>query len=364
MSGRTRTDTKMSIHAHIKELRTRLFVVALIFIATSMAVYMLRDPVIAILLSPLNGEKLSYLTPGGGFSFIFKVVMWGGIALSLPFIVYNLYKFVSPILPVKAQRKSGMVLVASFLLLCAGATFGYVYAIPGAMRFLLTFADGYVSAMLTADAYLNFVLVYTVGLGVLFQIPLLMVAVNWITPLRPKKLLAFERYVIVGAFIIAALITPTPDAVNQTIIAAPVVGMYQVGFIAVALSQRSANRARRAQERSRRKTSEVRSKLGKGMLRTYQVQLLVERKLQQAASVQQAAPKPAFKQAQPLAQKLSPQPQRAQAKVVDPFMVRKHVLPAKVSRTIQYERSPSATRRAGSIDGMSDRMYRIRPSVS
>lgn len=229
----------MSLHAHIKELRTRLFVVAFIFIVASMLAYVFRDVVIAILLAPLDGQQLSYLTLGGGFNFIFNVIMWSGVAVSVPFFIYAMYGFIAPALPERAQKKSLTVLVSSFFLLCCGATFGYVYAIPGAIRFLLTFAGAYVNPMLTADAYLSFVLVYTIGLGVLFQIPLIMIIINWITPLGPKKLFSIERYVIVGAFIIAAFITPTPDAINQSIIAAPIIIMYQIGFIGVLISRRS-----------------------------------------------------------------------------------------------------------------------------
>lgn len=256
MSGRTPATT-MTLHAHVKELRTRLFMVALIFIVASTLAYIFRDNVIAVLLSPLEGQKLSFLTPGGGFSFIFKVIMWSGIAISLPFLVYVLYGFISPALPPKAQRKSLIILLTSFVLLCLGALFGYIYAIPGAMRFLLTFAEDYINPMLTADAYLNFVLVYTVGLGVLFQIPLIMIIINWITPLGPKKLLGIERYVIVGAFVLAAIITPTPDAVNQTIIAAPVIAMYQVGFAGVLISHRKARKQHRKDEIVRDKANKA-----------------------------------------------------------------------------------------------------------
>ncbi len=286
MSGKTHAGTTMSIHAHIKELRTRLFVIVLIFIVGSMIAYMYRDPLIALLLGPLQGQKLSYLTPGGGFSFIFKVVMWGGIALSLPFAIYMLYGFISPILPQRAQRKSAMILISSFILVCCGATFGYIYAIPGAMKFLLTFADNYVNAMLTADSYLNFVLVYTVGLGALFQIPLLMIITNWIVPLKPKKLLSMERYVVVVAFILAALITPTPDAINQTIIAAPIIAMYQIGFLAVVFSGRKQRKLLKQLKRANKKRLKLVAKrpgvirVGKYAMRNYYLQpLIAKRKL-------------------------------------------------------------------------------------
>lgn len=226
-------DLSMSVHAHIKELRGRLFQIALVFILFSFLAYYFRDFILGILLAPLHGEKLSYLTVGGGFAFIFKTTMWVGIALTLPFIVYSLYKFVAPALPKRAQKKAAVIILVSFFLLVSGVSFGYFYAIPGAIRFLLTFADSYVNAMLTADSYLSFVLAYTIGLGLLFQIPLLMLLIHWVYPQKPLKLLKFEKYVVVVAFVIAAFITPTPDALNQTVIAMPIVIMYQAGVVAV-----------------------------------------------------------------------------------------------------------------------------------
>jgi sec-independent protein translocase protein TatC len=221
------------MHGHIKELRNRLFLVAGVFLLTSSVAYAFRDTIIAVLLQPLGHQTLTYLTPGGGFSFIFKVTMWCGLALMFPFLMLVIYQFVMPALPKKAQAKSAFVLIASLVLFAGGAAFGYFYAIPGALKFLLTFADTYVQATLTADSYINFVLAYTAGLGVLFQIPLLLIITNWITPLKPGKLFSFERYVIVVSFVLAAIVTPTPDVVNQVIIALPIILMYQIGVFAV-----------------------------------------------------------------------------------------------------------------------------------
>lgn len=336
MSGKSHASTTMSIHAHIKELRTRLFVVALVFIVASMVAYIYRDLVIGVLLNPLEGEKLSYLTPGGGFSFIFKVVMWGGIAVALPFAIYVIYSFISPILPQKAQRKSISILVASFLLLICGAAFGYIYAIPGAMRFLLTFADGYINAMLTADAYLNFVLVYTVGLGVLFQIPLLMVITNWIIPLKPKKLLSMERYVVVAAFILAALITPTPDAMNQCIIAAPIIVMYQIGFFAVVLSGRKERRMVRKFNKATKKRLKqatkrpVLTRVGKYAMRNYYMQpLLAKRSL--------------IVQPKPVSKVISMQPKQIVYPVVQPQLLKKQPMRPRIS-SLQVDARASSQR--------------------
>lgn len=243
-------DTTMSINAHIGELRKRLFVLAAIFIVASTIAYVFREDIAHLLMAPLEGQKLYNLTPGGQFSFILKIIMWAGLAATIPFFVASLYSFIAPALPKQAQRHAPKILFFSMILLCAGAVFGYVYAIPGAMRFLLSFADGLVTPMITGESYLNFVLAYTVGLGVLFQIPLIMIIANWVTPLKPKFLLNMERYVIVIAFVAAAIITPTPDPTNQAIIAAPVIAMYQVGFAAILVSLGTARRKRRSSRAS------------------------------------------------------------------------------------------------------------------
>jgi sec-independent protein translocase protein TatC len=235
----------MPLHAHLREARTRLFAIFTVFVFFSSLAYYFRNELLAALLTPLHGEKLSYLNPGGGFGFVFAVTMWAGVALTAPAIIYSLYKFIAPALPVKAQSRGGVILLFSYLLFIAGATFGYLYAIPGALNFLVGFGDGFVQAMLTADAYLNFVLMYTVGLGLLFQIPILMIVIHWISPLGPLRLLRFERYVIVGAFVAAAIITPTPDIVNQLIVAAPFIAMYQVGLLGISVSHLRHRRAQR-----------------------------------------------------------------------------------------------------------------------
>lgn len=240
--GGVTQERPQTLHDHIRELRTRLFIVALVFLVASSVAYYYKDALVHLLLSPLQGEKLIYLNPGGGFSFIFQITLYVGAATAIPFLIFNLYRFVSPALPPRAQKNALGVLAASLVLLVMGVAFGYLYAIPGALNFLNHFADGYVDPSLTADSYLNFLLAYTAGLGILFQLPLIMLFIHWIHPLKPTGLLKFERYMILAAFIAAAIITPTPDLVNQTIMAAPIIVMYQAGVIAIAITIHNAKK--------------------------------------------------------------------------------------------------------------------------
>jgi len=234
---------------HIRELRTRFFVTAFVFLLAASLAYIFRDPLMTLLLGPLEGQKLMYLTPAGGFTFIFLVSIYAGLALTIPLLVYQIYSFAKPALPLRSQGLGGKLLILSFVLLIAGILFGYMYAVPGALRFLSTFAGDYVESALTADSYLNFIVGYTLGLGLIFQLPLLLFIIHKIKPLTPMGLLKSERWVILFAFIAAAIITPTPDPLNQTIIALPVIGIYQLGVIAVLLSIQRTKRADRVRAR-------------------------------------------------------------------------------------------------------------------
>lgn len=227
---------------HLGEMRTRLAWVALVFIVASALAYNVREQLVSIVLSPIGHQKLVYLTPAGGFAFIFQISMYAGLLATAPIAIYHLYRFISPALPGHMRRKSVQIVLASSVLLLLGVSFGYYVAIPAALQFLTTFGGDFVTANLTADSYLGFVIAYLLGLGLLFQLPLLLVLWNWVQPLKPGGLLASQRYVVVGSFIAAAMITPTPDALNQCLIAVPIVGIYQIGVVAVYLINRRKSR--------------------------------------------------------------------------------------------------------------------------
>lgn len=245
--------TTMSTKRHLRELQWRLILVAGFFIVGASFAYTYQSSLVPLLLNPLHGEKLVYLNPAGGFSFIFLISIYAGIALAFPIFVQQLYAFLRPALPQKAHKKSSVIIASSLLLLVAGILFGYFVAVPNALAFLYSFADQYVEASLTAESYLNFIIAYTVGIGIVFQLPLILLLLHTIKPMTPGGLLKSEKWVVLVAFIVAAIITPTPDPVNQAIIAGPVVVVYQIGVIAVLMNIAKSRRIVKA--RSHRKTA-------------------------------------------------------------------------------------------------------------
>lgn len=226
---------------HIHEVRRRLFWVVGFVILASAAAFPFQQQLLGILTEPLGDERLYYLTPVGGFAFIIKLSTYVGIILAIPLLMYHLYRFLEPLMQ---TIKRSVIFYASLstLLATIGTLFAYFISLPAALGFLTNFNIGEIQAMLTVDAYLSFVMTYLLGAALLFQIPLILLIINSITRLPPKNLMGFQRYVIVAAFIIAAVISPTPDIMNQAFLAAPIIVMYQIGICMVWLSQRRSSR--------------------------------------------------------------------------------------------------------------------------
>ena len=232
-SSRTVQPVELTFIEHLYELRSRLFWIVTSVVLTSAIGFQYKDYLVNFVIAPLHGEKLVYLTPGGGFSFIFTVCLYFGALITIPVIVYHIYRFLQPVLGTTSRRFIVGLITLSSALAASGAVFGYVVAVPAAIHFLSTFAGDAVIPNLTAESYLGFIVAYMLGLAALFQLPLLLFIFDHVRPFPPGALLTSQRFVIVGSFIAAAIITPTPDIINQLIVAGPIILIYQLGALAV-----------------------------------------------------------------------------------------------------------------------------------
>jgi sec-independent protein translocase protein TatC len=126
--------------------------------------------------------------------------------------------------------------IISGLLAAAGIVFGYFIGLPAALHFLLhQFMTSQIKPLITVQSYMSFVMVYMVGSALMFQVPLFLIFINRIKPLKPSRLLHYERWVILVAFIVAGLMNPTPNLLDQLMVAGPIILMYQLGIAIIAL---------------------------------------------------------------------------------------------------------------------------------
>lgn len=224
---------------HIRELQWRLAIVALAFLATGAAVYPFFDKIVALLLKPLgNNLSLVYLTPGGAFNFAVQVCIYAAMIGALPVALYHIYRFVMPAVEKTTLRGVFGYSLSSLLLAAVGVAFSYFLALPAAIQFLTSFDLKNISPMLTVESYLSFVMTYLLAGALLFQLPLFMTIINRIKPMTPRMLMSGQRHVILWSVVFAAVISPTPDAVNQLLLAVPIIVMYQVSIVIILLKNR------------------------------------------------------------------------------------------------------------------------------
>lgn len=219
---------------HVRELQSRLFSIVLAFVIFAAIAYPFFDRIVEVLLAPLGkDQQLVYLTPGGAFGFIIMVCVYAGIIGALPVIIFHVYRFLMPAVRIVYLRSALKFTVASVVLAVMGIVFAYYVSLPASLYFLTGFNLYHINPMLTIDSYFSFVMTYLLAGALLFQLPLIMLIINGVTPLTPRKLMGYQRHMIVGSFVVAAVISPTPDALNQTLLASPLVVMYQLGILII-----------------------------------------------------------------------------------------------------------------------------------
>lgn len=219
---------------HLKELRKRLTYIAISVIIFSTLAYFIQQQLISLLLKPAKGLQFIYTSPGGGINFLFEVCLYLGIALSFPVIVYQILKFIEPVIKRDARELIYRSSLISGILAVIGIIFGYVMGLPIALTFLThQFTSPQIKPLFTIQEYMSFVTFYLVASSLLFQLPLVLSTINKIKPLRPKALIRIERYVIVSAFIVSGLMAPTINLMSQLVIALPIIISYQIGIVLI-----------------------------------------------------------------------------------------------------------------------------------
>lgn len=243
----SRFAVKNPVAEHIAELRKRALYSVIALLIGGILGYRLQEEIIAVLVKPL-GQQLFYTSPTGGFDFLIKICLFFGFILAIPVIIYNFIKFVSPAIPTKVTYNVAKLVMISVALALCGIAFAYFISLPSALYFLNNFTNDQIQSLISAQEYFNFVMIYLAGFAALFQMPLIIAFINKVTPLKPLSLLKKQRVVILGSFIVAAILTPTPDPINQVLMAAPIIGLYQTSIGVVwHTNKRSAKRGRKYQ---------------------------------------------------------------------------------------------------------------------
>lgn len=227
--------TRMSLLEHLEELRKRLLWSIVSVAVAFIPCWVYVKPIFFFLQRPIQelrpGEKLVFTGLADPFLLYFKVAALAALFLAAPFLLYQLWGFIAPGL-YKRERLylAPFLLFGSFFFLAGGA-FAYYVAFPLAADFLLTMGEGF-EMMLTVERYFSFLLTMILGLGMMFELPVVILVLAALGVVTPGFLLRHFRWAVLIIFIVSALITPTPDIVNLCVFAVPALLLYLLGIAA------------------------------------------------------------------------------------------------------------------------------------
>jgi len=228
-------DLKMSLTEHLIELRKRL-TNSLIAVGLGFFVsYYFKDWLFAILTKPLTDAlpKSSYLIYTGltqAFFTYMKIAFFASLIITSPFIIYQVWKFISPALLPKEKKMVVPFVFFSTLLFLSGVTFGYFVVLPTAFEFFVSFNNEYLRAMISFSDYLSFLVTFLLGFGLSFQLPILIFFLAKLGIVTDKLLSRNRKYAILVIFVVAAILTPSPDALSQILMAIPLIFLYEVSI--------------------------------------------------------------------------------------------------------------------------------------
>jgi len=221
-------EQKLTLVEHLEELRSRVIKSAVFIIITSGIIYNFSKKILPSLVKPVG--KLVFIAPTEAFVTNIKIAFFGGLLLSSPFIIYQIWRFVSAGLNSNEKRYTLIFAPLSFILFLMGACFGYFVIVPIGMKFLLGFASDFVTPMISVGKYVSFVGTLSFAFGAVFEIPLVLLFLTKIGLVTPEFLSRKRRHAIVIIFIIAAILTP-PDVITQCLMAGPLIILYEAGII-------------------------------------------------------------------------------------------------------------------------------------
>jgi sec-independent protein translocase protein TatC len=230
----------MTMVEHLEELRRRLMVVIAAIAIGAVAGFIISGPALDILRGPLPDEfdTIYFTSPAGAFVAQLKVAGFVGIALAMPVILYQIWRFVTPGLLPGERRMLWPFLLAGLILFGLGVAIGFVI-IPYALVFLLSFAREGIEPLLTIDEYIGFVTTLMLVFGLMLQFPIVLIILSRLGIVTPAWLAARRRWVILLIAIVAAVATPGGDPFSMVVLSLFMYGLFEVTLVVVRALQRN-----------------------------------------------------------------------------------------------------------------------------
>ncbi len=233
-------EEEISLTEHLAELRNRLIISLLGVALASAACYLLIDPIFNLISDPLvavlpPGTSLIFTSYPEAFFTYLKLALTAGVFVSSPLILYEIWAFVAPGLYEHEKKLAIPFVFFSSLFFVGGGLFGYLVVFPTAFKFLAQFTGESFKLMPSVSEYFTLSMRLLLGFGLAFELPVLMAFLGLLGIVNPAMLRKNRKYALLIIFVIAAILTPTPDVLNQILMAGPLILLYELSIWLVQL---------------------------------------------------------------------------------------------------------------------------------
>lgn len=226
-----RDEGEMPISGHLQEFRKRLIICLAAVAAASVIAYQFVDDIIAMISAPAG--KLYFLNPTEVFFSYLEIAVCTGALVTLPILCYEIWQFVRPALAPTERHAVLWLVPFAVLLFYAGLAFSFFLVLPAAVQFFMGFSTDTLQPMFSLSSYLSFFIAFMLPFGVVFELPLILFFLGKIGIVSSSFLKRKRRILIVLAFVFAGVISPTTDVFTQTMIAVPMIVLYEVSIYLV-----------------------------------------------------------------------------------------------------------------------------------
>ena len=243
------SDKKLTILGHLGELRKRLIRGLIVVAITSILSFIFREQIFGILISPVQdisqdiNFNLIFVEMTEMIGTVMKMSLVSGIMLAMPYLIYEFIIFVSPALTRKEKRYVYLILPWIALMFAGGVIFSYFILVPPATKFLITWGSNIATPQIKIGNYISIVTRLLLAVGLVFEMPVVTTFLTRLGIITPKWLSDKRKLAIVFAFILAAIITPTFDPLNQILVAIPLIVLYEMSIWLAKLVYRKRSQA-------------------------------------------------------------------------------------------------------------------------
>jgi sec-independent protein translocase protein TatC len=222
---------KMPMMRHLREMRDRVAKSVIVLVVTTAITFIFGEQILRILIAPGGDINLQAIELVENIAVYFKIALAGGIILAMPFLVYQLFAFIGPALTSKEKSYIYKIIPVVTIMFFAGVLFAYFVALPPALNFLTSWLSDIAEPQIRISDYVNIVTRMIISVGFVFETPIIIMFLSRMGLVTPQWLARRRKLWVILAFVISALITPTFDPINQTIIALPLIVLLELSII-------------------------------------------------------------------------------------------------------------------------------------